>query len=206
MLKILGRANSLNVQKVMWAVGELGLAHERIDMGGAFGGLDTPAYGALNPNRKVPVLQDGDVSIWESNAIVRYLGARYGQGSLWPTDPGERSKADRWMDWILNSIMPDLTIAFWQTIRTAEDKRDHVAVAGAAERLGPIWALLDRHLADSGQVGGTELTVGDIPAGVAFNRYVQLPIARPELPACARWLDGLKQRRPFQEHVMIPLT
>ena len=95
MLRIWGRTNSINVQKVMWAVGELGLAHERIDAGGAFGGLDTAEYGAMNPNRKVPTIDDDGEVLWESNACVRYLAARYGAGSLWAEDPAERARADR---------------------------------------------------------------------------------------------------------------
>src|SRR3712207_3006566 len=94
MLRVWGRTNSINVQKVMWTVTELGLEHERIDAGGAFGGLDTAAYWALNPNRRIPTVEDdgGGVVVWESNAIVRYLAARYGAGSLWPEDPAARAR------------------------------------------------------------------------------------------------------------------
>ena len=78
MLKIWGRTNSINVQKVMWTVAELGVAHERIDAGGAFGKVDQPEYAAMNPNRLVPVLEDGSAVIWESNAIVALSG-----GPIW---------------------------------------------------------------------------------------------------------------------------
>src|SRR5262249_14445383 len=99
MLKIWGRTTSSNVQKVMWAVGELGLEHERIDAGGKYGGLETAAYGQLNPNRRIPTVEDGDAVVWESNVIVRYLAAKFGAGELWPSDPGARASADQWMDW-----------------------------------------------------------------------------------------------------------
>ena len=84
MLRVWGRNASINVQKVMWAIGELGLEHERIDAGGAFGHLDTEAYGTLNPNRRIPTLQDGSLVLWESNVVVRYLASKYGAGGLWP--------------------------------------------------------------------------------------------------------------------------
>ena len=83
MLTVWGRTNSINVQKVAWTVAEVGVAHERVDAGGAFGGLDTEAYGAMNPNRKVPTIRDGETVVWESNACVRYLAAMYGTGKLW---------------------------------------------------------------------------------------------------------------------------
>lgn len=118
MLKIWGRPNSINVQKAMWAVAELGLSHERKDVGGAFGGLDTEEYGILNPNRKIPVLQDGEVTVWESHSIVRYLAARYGSGSLWPADPAARALSDRWMDWKIATILPHLHVIFWGLVRT----------------------------------------------------------------------------------------
>ena len=124
MLKIWGRTSSINVQKVMWTVAELGLPHERIDVGGSFGGLDGPEYAALNPNRLIPVLQDGAIAVWESNAIVRYLAARHGAGGLWPEDPGRRSEADRWMDWQLTTLQPAISPIFWGLIRTPPEKRD----------------------------------------------------------------------------------
>ena len=136
MLKIWGRTSSINVQKVMWTVAELGLPHERIDVGGPFGGLDRPDYAALNPNRLIPVLQDGATVVWESNAIVRYLAARYGAGSLWPEHPGRRSEADRWMDWQLTTLQPSIGPIFLGLIRTPPEQRDTAAIAASADRLG----------------------------------------------------------------------
>lgn len=206
MLKIWGRNNSLNVQKVMWAVAELGVAHERVDVGGAFGGLDTAEYGRLNPNRRVPTVVDGDLVVWESNACVRYLAARYGEGGLWPVDPGVRAGADMWMDWMATTLVPDLTIVFWQLVRTAADKRDVPAVAAAAQRLGPIWAILDAHLAARPFVAGDRLTIGDIPVGVAYWRWSSLAIDRPALPHLQRWSETLKDRPGYRSHVMLALT
>jgi glutathione S-transferase len=206
MLRIWGRTNSINVQKVMWAVGELGLAHERIDAGGAFGGLDTEDYGARNPNRRIPTVEDDGVVVWESNACVRYLAARYGAGRLWPEDVRRRAGADMWMDWQQTTLLADMTLVFLGLIRTPEAQRDQAAIKAAAERLGVTWRVLDGHLADRRFVAGDTLTIGDIPVGAACYRYYNLPIARPGLPNLEAWHERLKQRPAFREHVMLPIT
>lgn len=206
MLTIWGRNNSINVQKAMWTVGELGLAHERIDAGGAFGGLETPDYLAKNPNARVPTLVDGDFVLWESNAIVRYLAAQYGAGGLWPEDPAVRAVADQWMDWQQTTLMPDFTIVFWGLIRTPPEDRDQAAIETAVAALGPLWQRLERHLADRDYVVGDSFTMGDIPVGAACYRYHALDIERPALPNIEAWYTRLRDRAPFREHVMIPLT
>src|ERR1700731_2064316 len=125
MLKVWGRSNSINVQKAMWAIGELGIAHERIDAGGKFGGLDTAQFRAMNPNARVPVIDDEGAIVWESHAIVRYLAASYGDGSLWPADPAERSQSDRWMDWTLADLQPAFVGGvFWNFYRTPAERRN----------------------------------------------------------------------------------
>jgi glutathione S-transferase len=206
MLKIWGRPNSVNVQKVMWTVAELGLAHERIDAGGAFGGLDTPAYGAMNPNRKVPVIEDGDFVLWESNACVRYLAATHGRGGLSPASPQTLAQADMWMDWAITTIMPELGPVFWQLIRTPEAERNHEVIAAGADRLGPLWQILDDHLGSRRFVAGDGLTIADIPAGAAFWRYQNLDIPRPNLPNLQLWYQNLKARDGYRRHVMLPVT
>jgi glutathione S-transferase len=206
MLRIWGRVNSINVQKVMWTVGELGLAHQRIDAGGAFGGLDTPEYGGLNPNRKVPTIDDDGTVLWESNACVRYLAARYGAGRLWPEDVERRGRTDLWMDWQQTALLPDMGVVFWGLIRTPEAQRDQAAIKASAERLGAIWRVLDQHLATRRFVTGDALTMGDIPVGAACYRYFGLPIARPELPHLEAWHERLTERPAYREHVMLPIT
>ncbi len=206
MLKIWGRTTSSNVQKVMWAVAELGLAHERIDVGGPFGRLDTPEYLAMNPNRLIPVVDDGGTIVWESNAILRYLAARYGAGGLWPEDPGARSGADRWMDWQLTTVQPGIQPVFWGLIRTAPEKRDMAAIKAGAERLAQAMTILDRHLADRAFVAGEALTMGDIPVGVACWRYQMLDIVRPSLPHLDAWYGRLQAREAYRTHVMLPLV
>ena len=206
MLTVWGRTSSVNVQKVMWAVRELGLEHERIDAGGAFGKLDTPEYGAMNPNRKIPTLQDGDVVVWESNACVRYLAARYGAGSLWPEDPARRALSDVWMDWQQTTIQPDMNPIFWNLVRIPEPQRDMAAVKAAAQRIGPSWQILDRHLADRRFVAGDTLTMGDIPVGCHWWRYANLPVEKPSLPNVERWGKELQERDGYRREVALPLT
>lgn len=205
-MKIWGRANSINVQKVMWAVGELGLEHERIDVGGAFGGLDTDDYGRMNPNRKVPVIEDDDIKVWESHSCVRYLAATYGEGNLWPLDPARRSVADRWMDWKITTLQPFIHICFWGLIRTPEADRDMPAIEKAAQQMGETWRLFEAHLEERDFVLGDRLTMGDIPLGCAFYRYANLPLKRPSLPAIEAWYERLQSRETFRQHVMIPLS
>lgn len=205
-MRIWGRVSSINVQKVMWTVGELGLEHERIDAGGSFGRLDTPEFGALNPNRKVPVLEDGEVVLWESNAIVRYLAARHAAGSLWPEDPARRALSDRWMDWKTATLIPDMTVVFWGLIRTPEAERNTAAIEAAAARMVPNWRILDAHLEDRPYVLGDALTIGDIAVGAAAHRYLNLPLERPSLPSVEAYYDRLKERPAYREHVMLPVT
>ncbi len=206
MLTVWGRANSINVQKAMWAVAELGLEHERKDVGGAFGGLDTPDYLAKNPNSRVPTLVDGDLVVWESNVIVRYLAAQYGAGTLWPADTAVRAIADQWMEWQQTTLLPDMFVVFWGLIRTPEDQRDMAAIEKSAANLGTIWQMLERHLADRPYVSGSEFTMGDIPVGATFYRYHELDIVRPNLPNIQKWYARLRERPAFCDHVMLPLT
>jgi glutathione S-transferase len=206
MLKIWGRTNSINVQKVMWAVGELDLPHERIDVGGAFGGLDSDSYGAINANRRIPTIEDGGVVVWESNACVRYLAARYGAGSLWPEDPAVRAAADMWMDWQQTTLVVDMTTVFWGLVRTPEAERDYPAIEAAAGRLGALWRRLEAQLAGRPFVAGERFSMGDIPVGAAFHRYHELAIERPQLPALEAWYGRLQERAPYRAHVMLPLS
>lgn len=207
MLVVWGRKNSINVQKVMWTAGELGLAHERKDLGGPFGGLDTDDYGALNPNRRVPTIVDSDgTTIWESNSIVRYLAARYGAGTLWPEDPAARALADRWLDWMQTALSVNLTPVFFGLIRTAPEKRDMDAIARAARAMGETWRILEAHMEGRRFVAADALTIGDIAVGAACYRYHALEIERPALPNIAAWYARLQEREPFRTHVMIPLS
>ncbi len=209
MLRIWGRPSSVNVQKVLWAADELGLTYEHIVVGGKFGGTDGADYGALNPNRLVPAIADdpetpdgAPVTIWESHAILRYLAARYGSGSLWPTLPGQRSEADRWMDWLHTTIGESMRVLFWGHIRDPANG-DAGAMQAAAEQLALYYARLDAHLAERAFVAGATFTMGDIPLGCQVQRWLSFPIQRPDLPHLRAWHDRLAERPAYRQHVMI---
>ena len=205
MLKIWGRRNSFNVQKVLWLAGELGLRYEHIPAGGSFGGLDTPEFLAMNPHGRVPVIVDDGIVVWESHSILRYLAARYGRPGLWSDDPGERSQIEGWMDWAQTTVQPDfLTGVFWGFFRTPEPQRDWPAIRASIARCSAHFLLLDRILAERPFLGGGDLSLADIPAGTALYRYFELEIDRPPLPHVEAWYARLQERPTYREHVMIP--
>jgi len=206
MLRIWGRPNSINVQKVMWAIGELDLAHERVDVGREHGGLDTAAYGAINPNRRIPTLQEDSFALWESNVIVRYLAAKYNPGGLWPVDPEKRALADQWMDWQQTTLLPDMRIVFWNLVRTEPRARDSLKFDKAVEDLKVLWQRLDNHLINKSFVAGDQLTMGDIPVGAMYYRYCALDVERVPRQGLSAWYARLKQRPAYQAHVMLPLS
>ena len=206
MLKVWGRRNAFNVQKVLWLVGELGLAHEHINAGGSFAGLDSPDFLAMNPHGRIPVIDDDGTIVWESHGIIRYLSARYGSGTLWATTPSERSLADRWMDWSLATLLPEFMRLFWGYYRTPEGQRDQSAVTAAMRCCASAYQLLDKHLETHRYLAGDRLTMGDIPAGTSLYRYFSLDVARPALPHVEAWYGRLKQRPAYREHVMVPFA
>ncbi len=208
MLKIWGRNNSSNVQKAMWAVGELGLKHERIDVGGAFGKNKEPAYLAMNPNGLVPTLEEDDgFLLWESNSVVRYLAGKFGAGTLEPKDPKTRALASQWMDWQLSVAGPAIFQAFWGLIRTPAEKRDMAAIAASQAKTTDAMKILDAQLAKTKYVAGDAFSYGDIPVGIICYRYRQLVPDRPATPNLDCWYDTLAKRKPFADHVSsIPLS
>lgn len=202
MLKILGRKTSSNVQKVLWACGELELPFDREDIGGPFGGNDQPDYLALNPNGVVPTIIDDGFVLWESNSCTRYLAAKHGAGTLWPEDLQVRADAERWMDWQLTVCSPALGPVFRGLIRTPPEKRDMAAITAARDKLSRSMSMLDANLADRRFMAGENFTIGDIPVGIAAYRWFEMPIEREDYPNLKRWFDELAQRPPFQEHIM----
>lgn len=204
MLEILGRKNSSNVIPVMWTVGELKLEHVRRNIGGTFGGLDSSEYGAINPNRLVPAMNDNGFILWESNSIIRYLCRQYGDGSLCPADPQQRALADQWMEWFKSTVMPSLFPAFWGLIRTPEEEQNHEQISASARLTGEKLKILDRHLENKRFVLGDDFTMADIPLGAILYRYYHLNIERPSLPNIEAWYNQLQQRDSYRTHVMIP--
>jgi glutathione S-transferase len=208
MIKIWGRNTSSNVQKVMWAVAEIGLPHERIDVGGPFGGNREPAYLAMNPNGLVPTLEEEDgFLLWESNTIVRYLAAKHRADALEPFDLKKRARAQAWMDWQLSVLGPAITPGFIGLIRTPPEKRNYTMIEESKKKTTAAIALLDAELANNAYVAGEAFSYGDIPVAVMANRYRQLVPERPPLPHFERWYAAISARPGFRDQVAaIPLA
>jgi glutathione S-transferase len=205
MLTIWGRLSSINVQKVVICANELGLAYERIDAGGSFGGLDTPEALARNPNKLIPVIRDGDFVLWESNAIVRYLSRVYGAGTLWPEDPRVVADADRWMDWQCLSLNPALVDAFLNTVRAKPGQANQAALDASVAKTEPLLAILDAHLATRAYVAG-DYSMGDIPVACSAHRWYGLPLARRAHPNVEAWLARLRARPAYASVLTYPLA
>jgi glutathione S-transferase len=205
MLTVYGRATSSNVQIVMWAIGELGLEYERLDYGHVHGGVDTPEFLAMNPNGLVPVVVDGDGSpLWESAAILRYLGARYGGEPFWPADPLARAQVDMWAEWGKTTLYQAfVTPVFWAVVRTPAAKRDEAALAKSLKRLDGVLDILDARLDVEPFVGGPDFTFADIVVGHVLYRYFTMDIPRSSRPALERYYFHLCARPAYREHVMV---
>ncbi len=203
MLKIWGRNTSSNVQKVMWAIGEIGVAHERIDVGGPFGQNREPPYLAMNPNGVVPTLEEDDGFIlWESNAIVRYLAAKHRTGGLEPADMRTRFSAERWMDWQSSVANPAIIPVFWGLLRTPPEKRDLNAIAAAKIKCEDALRIMDAQLAKTRFMAGDDFSYGDIPLGPFVYRYFRLVPDHPPLPNVERWYADITARPMFKQHIL----
>ncbi|MEQ1515564.1 MAG: glutathione S-transferase family protein [Usitatibacteraceae bacterium] len=206
MLKIWGRLTSVNVQKVVWCADELGVKYERIEAGGKHGIVTTPEYRAMNPNSLVPVIDDDGFVLWESNAIVRYLAAKYGEGTLWPSDVRVRADADRWMDWQAVSLNPSIGPAFLQLVRTAPEKRDAGIIENARAEVEKKLAILDTQLATREYVTGSGFTMGDIPIACSVDRWYKLPLIRETHSNVERWFKTVSARKGAQQVVQLALA
>jgi len=205
MLKIWGRTNSVNVKKALWALEELKVPYQRIDAGLQHGVVNTPEYRAMNPNGLVPTIDDEGFILWESHAIVRYLSAKHGAGSLWPNDLRVRADSDRWMDWAF-TFAAVLRPVFWNLIRTPPEKRDHKLVEEGIQKAGELATYVDARLADRPYVAGESLTMGDIPLGCHLQLWFRLEIARPAVPKLQGWFERLCARPAYAKIVDIPLS
>ncbi len=194
MLRLLGRATSGNVQKVLFGLEEMQLAYQREDYGRQFGNTATAEYAALNPTRKVPTLIDGDLAIWESNTILRYLAARSGS-ALYPADPAGRSRVERWMDWLLASLNPPYLAGF-RDAKKPEAERG----ASTAQDLAAELSLLDGALSQE-WIAGPAFSLADVALGPIVRRCLGFPFARPELPRLEAWHTRLQQRPAFARAV-----
>jgi len=205
MIRVHGRNTSSNVQPVMWICAELGLEVERIDVGGAFGGTDTPAYRAMNPMGRIPVMQDGELTLFESQAILRYLAAQYGRDALWPADAHACAVQDMWMEWAKQNVAPEFTYKiFWQLIRTPAAERDHTLLQSGIEAVQRLMPIADARIAQDGWLAGKTISLADFTFGVNLYRYYTLDFDRPETPNLDAYYQRLLARAPYREHAMIP--
>lgn len=204
MLEIWGRNTSSNVQIVMWVVAELGLEHQRVDWGGAFGGNNDPEYRMMNPNGLIPTIRDGDCVVWESAAILRYLPARYGGETFWPTDPARRAPLDMWAEWTKTSFAPPLiNRVFWQLIRTPAAERDQAVIADGIARLKTLAPLIDARIGSGPYLDGEHLCFADIMVGHTLYRYFTLDFERADTPNLAAYYQRLQERPAYRDHVMV---
>lgn len=210
MLKVWGRVNSVNVKKVLWMLDELGAPHERADAGMEHGVVDTPDYRAMNPNGRVPTIEDDGFVLWESNSILRYLAMKHGS-ALYPADPAARASADRWMDWQLSTLSGAERNLFWGMVRTPPEKRDMAAVMAAMKTAGACWSLVDGWIARHGgpYLDGPAMTIADIVLGCYARRWFGPEVrveGMPELPALAGWYAAIGERPGFRRWVAVPMT
>ena len=207
-LTIWGRANSVNVQKVLWCLSELDIAHQRIDAGMAFGKNDEPDYLAMNPNGRVPTLVDSGFILWESNSVMRYLVLAYGQGSpIYPQAPKARASVDRWLDWTLSTLQPVDRPVFWALVRTPVEKRDMVAIQKDADAEAVQWRIVDAQLATRRFIEGDDFTIADIALGAYARRWFGVEgIRKPQLGHLERWFAQFASRPGFQQFVAPPMS
>lgn len=201
MIEVWGRRNSANVQKALWALEELSLPYRRENVGGSFGGNRDADYLAMNPMGLVPVIRDGDVTMFESNAIVRYLAARYRAGVLRPSDHRHLAMAEQWMEWQQQYFAPLVSTIFLNNVRSAPEKRNAAAVAAAEAQVQGILQIADRHLSRHEFFAGPEFSFGDIVMGVFCWRFLGLGVARPATPHLDAWMEAIAKRDAFQRGV-----
>ena len=206
MLKVWGRKDSSNVQKVVWCCDELGVPFERIDIAGAFGQNRDQPYLDLNPNGLIPTIEDEGFVLWESNSILRYLIEKFGKGRLLPSTMEARANANRWMDWQLTAMNPFMVTLFQGLIRKSQAEREPATIERARQHAADRWKIVDDYLRQGPYLAGDTFSMGDIPLGVWAYRWFNLTIDRPPLPRVEQWYTRLCERPAYQKNIMIPIT
>lgn len=205
MRRLWGRLSSVNVQKAVWGLEELGLPYERVEAGGAFGRVRDPDYLAMNPNGLVPVLEEDGFVLWESNAILRHLARGHEAHGLWPEDLRAAALADQWLDWQATRFTPATRDAFWQTVRTPADRRDQATIDRSVAASEECAAILDAHLMGRAYMVGERFTVADIAVAAATHRWLHLDVPRIERPALRAWYARVRER-PAASVALPPLS
>lgn len=203
MITIYGRQSSSSVQLVMWAIKEMGLEHQRLDYGHGYASTSTDEYLAMNPMGRVPVLLDGSVQMFESAAILRYLGEKYGSKAFWPEDPELRGPLDTWAEWGKNTFTEAVLEIFVYDVRLPPATRDPEILSNATKRLGLLAEMLDGRISGNEWIGGKDFTFADIACGHILYRYFSLNWQRPELANLSQYYDRLQKRPAFAKHVMV---
>ncbi|WP_182419426.1 glutathione S-transferase family protein [Bartonella sp. HY038] len=207
MLKIWGRNNSINVKKVLWIAEELGLNYENIEVGGKFGGLDTPEFLKLNPNAMIPVLEDNGFTLWESNTIVRYIAAQYGRDSFWIEDPKQRSAVEKWMDWASEELFPLFKAILFNSVRLAPEKRDAGILSNAIDGFEKKLSIIENELSLNLWLSGKNFGIADIVVGTFIYYYYEIDIKRlKQFPKISEWYERLKKRPSYAKIIMIPIN
>lgn len=208
MLKVWGRNTSSNVQKTIWALAEMKVPFDRIDVGGTFGKTKDEFYLAMNPNSLVPTIEEEDgFTLWESNSIIRYLAAKHANRTLEPADLRTRALAQKWMDWQLSVLAPAITPVFWNLIRTPPDKRDATVIATGKDKTIAAAKIMDVQLGKTAYMASDQFSYGDIPVGIMIYRYNLLIPERPATPNLDRWYTAISSRPAFKEQVaVVPLS
>ncbi|AHF67649.1 MULTISPECIES: glutathione S-transferase family protein [Pseudomonas] len=195
MLRILGKASSINVRKVLWACAETDRSFEREDWGSGFRATDTPEFMALNPNAMVPVILEDDFVLWESNTIIRYLASVHPDEGFYPSQPRARARIDQWIDWQATDLNKSWTYAFMSLVRRSAEFQDRDALKASSSSWARHMQILDRQLELTGAyVAGESFTLADIPVGLSVNRWFETPLDHPEFPAVAAYYERLSER------------
>ncbi len=196
MLRIWGHRQAPNVRKVIWACAEFDLDFEVKEVGGPFGGTDAPEYRAMNPNGRIPTIDDDGFVLWESHAILRYLANKAGAEDIYPEDPRTRARVDQWLDWQGAHQAQAIRDLVKITIK-AKHAPDPTLLAAAEAEADMLFGILDGALAGGGYVAGEAFTIADIPVAVGYRRWVTLPIRRRPFPALEAWYVRVSTRPAF---------
>jgi len=201
MIVVHGRANSTNVQKVLWLFDEIGLPFERLDRGGKFGGLDDPDYRALNPNGLVPTVIDGDLVLWESHAILRHYARQNPGAALFPGDPADAAHSDMLLDWTITTLWPPLRVAYVAVEREGKPL-ESLEVQQALDKVHRPLDILEGQLAGRDYVGGS-FGIGDIPPAICISRWLYLGRDLGAWPAVEAWYARCSARPAFRNRVIV---
>ncbi len=205
MIEVWGRRSSINVQKVLWALGETGQPFDRHATGGQFGGLDDKTFTKMNPNALVPVMKDGSITLFESNAMMRYLARKYGKDNIRPRGQKPWALADQWTDWTATTLNPHMFTILFNTVRATPEQRDPAAVKKAEAECARLFKIANRAIGRKPWLTGRHFNYADIALGVFYWRYLAFDVKHAKLPNLDRWMDQIKEREAFKKWGMVPV-